>query len=474
MDYPIPIDDKVISEIEKLISEGMVKYNTPGLALAIVHDNDTVYVRGFGSASKNIEANENTVFNIASITKSFVALAIMQLAEQGRIDIGDPISNYFPLELGFDDEPILIHHLLSHSSGIPNLDDNLYSKDDYANFGITDIPNIPYSSWNDYFRHINGAKEFVTEKPGKRFYYLNTGYTLLGRLIEITSNMSLSDYIKENIFEPLHMNRSTLSVDDLQKMENVAQPYLYMDKHILIKWDDNEFVKAAGGMFSSVYQMGNYMKMMFSDGKFNDTKIISKDTISLMHSIQFEESFPNTDFKSFYGDYGKTGYGYGWVVQDDFYGYKLVHHSGSYFGSSAWFAMIPELKIGTIILTNQHPSPRMYALAVLSMLLGKEPKAEFKLFSFQSKLKTLSGIYHTYANVETVEIVQKGNMLFMKNLTLDKFVPEEVLIPNIEKSDDNNIFYSTQTEIGEFQVVEFNIDGDQIWLQIERNKYRKE
>ncbi len=474
MDYPIPIDDKIISSIEKLISQGMVKYKTPGLAMAIVHDDDTVYARGFGSRAKNTVADENTVFNIASISKSFIALAIMQLAEKGKIDVGDPISNYFPFELGFDDEPILIHHLLSHSSGIPNLDDTLASRDDYANYDVTKIPMIPYSSWNDYFRFINGAKEFVTERPGKRFYYLNTGYTLLGRLIEVVSNQSIEDYLRENIFEPMQMNRSTISVEELQNIDNVTQAYISKDKPTPIDWNINLFAKAAGGIFSSVYQLANYMKMMFNDGRFNDTQVISKDTISLMHSHQSVESFPNTDFTSFYGDYGRTGYGYGWVIQDDFYGHKIVHHSGSYFGSSAWFAMIPELKIGTIILTNQHPSPRMYALAVLSLLIGKKPKTEFNLLSFQAKLKSLCGVYHSYSKVDTVEIIQKGNMLFLKYITLDKLDPEEALIPNNEKSDSKNIFYSIQTEIGEFQTVEFNIDGADVWLQIERNKYRRE
>jgi len=110
-------------ELEQKIANLMQKSKVPGLSLAIIKDQEVIYSKGFGSReiNKNLPVTPDTLFGVGSCTKVFTCLAIMQLAEKGKLSINDPVKNHIPFKLGLDDKPILIRHLMSHTSGIPNL-----------------------------------------------------------------------------------------------------------------------------------------------------------------------------------------------------------------------------------------------------------------------------------------------------------------------------------------------------------------
>ena len=159
-------------KIEPLIVKLMQQSKLPGLALSVIKDGKPFYAKGFGARNlkKNIPFDEDTLFGIGSISKSFTALGIMQLVEQGKIDLQSPVKKYIDFKLGDKNNPIRVHHLLSHSTGFPELLGTIVALTRRMGF-IENI--IPMSSWNDYLLFLNGAGKEVIDIPDKCFFYNN-------------------------------------------------------------------------------------------------------------------------------------------------------------------------------------------------------------------------------------------------------------------------------------------------------------
>ena len=115
--------DEARSTLDSIASEAMEKAHAPGVSVALLRDGEIVYRRGYGSrdVERSLPATPDTLYGIGSCTKSFICLAVMQLVQDGELRVADPIRDYLPLRIGFGDSPITVHHLMSHSSGIPSL-----------------------------------------------------------------------------------------------------------------------------------------------------------------------------------------------------------------------------------------------------------------------------------------------------------------------------------------------------------------
>ncbi|MDH5401401.1 MAG: serine hydrolase [Candidatus Heimdallarchaeota archaeon] len=469
---PDEISPETQEILDTLIAEEMTVERVPGLSMAIVSKGKIIYTQNYGSKNleERIPSDSDTLYRIASVTKSFICVGILQLHDLKKINIHDPISKYLPIKLGFEENPITIHHLMNHTSGIPDIVGGVSYHQFYHLIDDSQIPPfIPFTSWNDLYRHLNGAQEYITDIPGKRLYYFNIGYTLLGRIIELVSGMSLNEYLQQNIFSPLGMENSSFIVEDAEKTGNLSTPYKLGKNNIVEKTSyyavNNTFGYAPGGLFSSINELSNYMIMILNNGEFNGKRILSEHSIKLMQEFHFSETKNSQLFGNTIGNFGKAGYGYGFGVHDDFYGHKLVHHSGSHIASSAWFAMIPDLNLGVIFLANKHPSPRMFALATLGLLLKKDIHYQFPILKNRTLFKQLTGVYHTYKSISKIKIVAKGGSLFFCSLDDKHQVP-------IHRQDD--LLYYFATASGEKDPVEFEIDQQgQVWLHHERRKFKK-
>ncbi len=471
--------EKMKVKFESLISEEMARTKTPGLSIAIVNKDKIVYNGNFGAANleNRLPTNGDTLYRIASVTKSFICMGILILQNEGKLRIEDPISKHLPVTLGIEDYPITIHHLMTHTSGIPDI---VHSIHEFHNYEKSEeefeFPHIPMTTWDDFFRCINGAKEYIHSKPGEHLHYQNDGFAMLGRIIEVVSNLSLNDFITDNILKRLNMNRSTFLPEIYNKLDNVATAYEESTKKkriIVAKYNQqNEiFGYAAGGLMSSVNEMANYLMLHLNGGKLKGNRILPIEELGKMYEFHFQETNMNRLFGGSVGTFGKTGYGYGFGLYDDFYGYKLIHHSGSWTGSSAWFAFIPELDIGIVSLANKHPSPRLYALTVLAMMIGKNVETEFPLFAYRSHLETLSGYYEGYKGSSKFKIYEKGGNLTME---LAFWGLDVTLIPYIDKSENPiTLDYYYLSEAGAKQPVQFTIKNNEIWLDHERLKAKK-
>jgi len=466
----VSAEEKLKCFVEKTAPEWMSKYRIPGFSIAIMRDDKILYAEGFGARNVelNLPATPNTLYGIGSCTKSFVALAVLQLVERGKLSLDDPASKYIPLKIGLPGKPITIHHLLTHSSGIPSLGTSTIAL--LRGIGI-DL-GVPLSSVNDFYRHVNAAQDEIVDEPGKKFFYLNAGYRMLGHVIQKVSGMPFHEYIEKNILRPLKMERTTFSKEEFMKDPDRITPYRRGEDGKLIATEfpypevkvnpEFSFMAAAGGMISSVMELTNYLSMNINKGKFDGLELLSSELIEEMQKIHVER--PRTY-------YGRYGYGYGWGVMEDFLGTKLVSHGGSILVSTAYLAFLPEYRVGVAMASNIAGFPYApFAQAIFAILMGKDPERDVPFFRIQRKMELLSGLYQTYRGLSKVEVVNKGGMLYL----VQKGYISEMTVPLIPEDPymDSNKFYIYSN--GVKQPVEFVIEGpNKIDLFIERNRYHK-
>lgn len=457
------------SFLENVAPRFMKKDKVPGLSIVVIQNGKVIYAKGLGARNreKNLAATPDTLYCIGSCTKSFIALAIMQLVEEGRIQLDDPVDQYLSLTLGSSGTPITIHHLLTHSSGIPSLS-TAYIEDAR---GLGEDTGVPWGNVSDFYRHVNGAEDEL-QSVGEHFFYLNAGYSMLGQLIQKVTKKRYDKFLTENIFDPLEMKRTTLSADEYEKDPNKMTPYLKKPNgevqpkklHYPTMYRDSDlfFASADGGVLSSPKELVNYLTLYLNKGKFRGNKIVDSETIDKMLTLYIER--PQTYF-------GKRGYGYGWGITEDFLGHKLISHGGSIMTSTAYLAFIPHLNIGVAMAANSSGFP--YATVVhgiFAALMGKDPETTVPALKAKKKMSVLTGTYETYKGLNTAEIVKEGGILYMerRNQFMDDRVP---LIPK-DNFYDTNQFYIVSNGIK--QPVRFVIhDPDKVDLYVGRNLYHK-
>ena len=482
----ITVTADFVKTFELLISDEMAKMKVPGLAIAILKDNEIIYEQGFGARDldNNLPADIDTLFGIASDTKSFICVAILQLMEQGKLDIDDPVSKYVPLTLGLETDPIKIRHLMSHSSGMPDLSggDLYYTLQSRGLQVPSYLPLTPFTSERDFYRHVNAGEEYVTAKPGERFYYNNNGFQMLGDIIEKVSGLAMDDYIRVNILDKLEMNRSTLNPEDFKNDDNTAQGYHNISaggdgktKLSKISYYSNNVrnnMKAAGGMFTSVRERVNYAMMHLHGGMYKGEQILGKQFLEMMHTPQLNPDGIGAKNLSDGTGYGKSNYGFGLFTADNYFGYKLLSHGGNFIGCTSDFLLVPELKLGIVAAANMVSGPRSIIYTALGLLLGKDAKTEIPFLVHRAHLKSLTGVYEAYKGIQ-IKILQKGTNLFIEPLEPAAFSgPPAPLFPS--NDDLQCMSYAILFMEGNRLNVEFERDTKkQLWLHVERTKAKK-
>ena len=461
--------EAAIEFIERVAPDLMEKERIPGLSIAVIKNGDVVYTGGFGARNveQNLPATRDTLYGIGSCTKSFVALAIMQLAKQGKISLDDPASKYTPLKIGRPCKPITIRHLLSHSSGIPSLGTSTIA----LQRGIGVDVWIPWGGVEDFYRHVNGAGDEIAADPGERFFYLNAGYRILGHVIQEASGLRFDEYITEKILRPLKMGRTTLSKAVYMKDKDRMTPYRRDEngKPVPTEFpypnvEDNPefaFIAAAGGVISSVVDLTNYLKMNINMGVFMGAELIDEDSLEEMWTPHAERS------RNHFGSYG---YGYGWGVTEDFLGSKMVSHGGSILVSTAHLALVPEHGAGVAMASNIAGFPHApVAQGILAALMGHDPAKTIPTLRIWERMRTLTGSYETYRGLAKAEVASRGGLLYLvqKGFDTDAATP---LIPEDDMLESDRFYILSE---GVRQPVEFVIGPEKIDLYVERNRYHK-
>ncbi|HEX9915372.1 MAG TPA: serine hydrolase [Candidatus Bathyarchaeia archaeon] len=397
-----------VEELENFIFRRMGEAEVIGLSVATVEDGRVTYKRGIGFSNfeKGTSVTPRTTFCIGSVNKSFTALAVMQLVEKGLLSLDDPIDRYVFFKARPMGEPILVRHLLSHSSGLASLG---YAEATLGAVTETYDTWFPISSPRDLLIFMGGAEEWALARPGERHAYLNEGYILLGSIIESVSGQEYTAYVRDNILKPLGMDRSTFLEEDVKRDPDVATPYVTNEEGVKVatRYPYGQML-ADGGLMSNALDMARFASMLLNGGELDGKQLARPETIQTMMEPKIrtvEEPLPGT---------GHHAYGYGMRIKEEFMGGKLVYHSGSVFGSSGYMGLLPDEGVGVVILANGGYFLEDMGEYALALLLGRDPM-EAPYLRRTTALDSLAGTYRTFKATSDYKVERSGGLL---NLTM--------------------------------------------------------
>jgi len=289
-------------------------------SVLVANNGKIVLCKGYGMANyeHNIANTPQTIFRLGSLTKQFAAMVIMQLQEKGLLNVNDAIVKYIPDYPNGD--KITIHHLLTHTSGIPNFTDfPEYSKIKLEPHTPAQLIEIIKSKSLDF-------------NPGTKYQYSNSGYIVLGYIIEKVSGKKYETVVKENIFIPLGMHNSGYDHASFI-LKNRASGYsIRNDEIVNADYIDMSVPSGAGALYSTVTDMYLWDQALYS------TKLLSKQLLNMIFSPQVSIN----ESKS---------YGYGWSIKT-LHNHNLMEHSGGIEGFSTNICRYPDDKICIIVLSN--------------------------------------------------------------------------------------------------------------------------
>ena len=415
---------QLTSDYDKMLSE-QFKPGETGCAALVAKKGQIIYNKAFGMANLelNIPMQPDMVFRIGSITKQFTAVAILQLMEQGKLSLQDDITKFIP-DYPTQAYTITIEHLLTHTSGIKS-----------------------YTSITDYFTNVrkdmkpeevinlfkNQPMEFA---PGTKWNYNNSGFFLLGYIIEKITGKTYAEYIQENFFTPLGMTSSCYG-SDIRIIKNRASGYQQGNDGP----ENSDYCSmtqpySAGSIMSTVGDLFKWHQAVHS------YKLVKKETI--------DKAFTEYKLKNGEG----TGYGYGWFLSQ-LQGSPTIEHGGGIFGYLTSSIYLPEEDVFVALFSNNTgKGPEFTSLKMAAMAIGKPLNTnEIKLD--EATLDEYVGIYANPRGME-VTITREGTQLSanlagagarkLLPLEKDKFLVEYAFMYATFKRDDNGRIVSFVTD----------------------------
>lgn len=388
------------SSVLKQYFEGQCKYFKFNGNVLVARGDKVIYsgAHGLADYKNNKKLNENTVFELASVSKQFTAMAIMILKEKGKLNLTDDIKKYFP---SLPYTGITIKELLTHTSGIPSYEDQFEKHWDRSR--------IAYNQ--DIIEMLVDRNDTLLFPDGTRWMYSNTGYALLASIIEKVSGMKFGDYLDATIFKPLHMNNTFVynTRRSLKKIpDNYALGHVYSDSLKAYVLPDE--LKA--------YDMVYYLDGIVGDGCVNSTTgdlykwakafsasdLLSKDGFSEMQS-PIAQTNPK-DSNNFYG--------YGLGIQKKSDKGKVVSHSGGWPGYHTLLIRKPDAGETIILLSNNESNLPFFRAAIESILNDEKLEMPYEHKEITIDTKLLDDYAGKYFAALTMEFVKKENKLYRR------------------------------------------------------------
>lgn len=347
-------------KIDSYITSEMKGTHIPGLSAGIIKDDKIVFLKGYGKAdSTGRSVTSKTPFVIGSVSKSFTALSVMQLAEGGFIELDASIKNYLPCLKNRNDNfsKITVRQLLNHTSGIPAYFDNTVNTE-------ISIEQLVESRL---------VKTKLITSPGTSFKYSNANYIILGEIIQKVSKQSYEEYITEHIFKPLEMNNSYVSLESGIKgnMASGYKPFYGIPFETKTKFFRSSL--PAGYIISTAEDMCHYISIFMNNGKYNNTSILSPHGIEEMVKPAVKTPLPlGIDADECY-----YGMGLDVLLKDGVV--DSIGHSGEIATFHADVMIKPKEKIGIVILDNLGGSftAGQIVPGISDILSGKTPPKSF-------------------------------------------------------------------------------------------------
>ena len=320
-------DNDQSSSVHELIRARMAEQRAPALSLAVLRAGQPLLLQGYGitNLEHNVPATPATLYEIASVSKQFVATAIMLLVEEGKLTLDDPISSYFA-DAPAIWQPITLRHLLTHTGGIV--------RDGLADYWLTPAAMHLDYDYPQMYAIIAGRElDFVT---GEKSSYSNSGYFLLGMIIEQISGQTLNDFLTARIFAPLGMHATRIN-DPLAVLPNRADGY---SNEADGTWRKTPYIGlrhhfANGGLVSTVADLAKWDAALYTDQLLPQARLHEMWTPYVLNNGT------------------PTDRGLGWVISD-FEGHRQVHHGGLLPGFASNISRFVDAQLPVIVLTNSH------------------------------------------------------------------------------------------------------------------------
>ena len=356
-------DGPDLGAIDRYVRSEMDAQRIPGLALGIVHGDRIVHVQGFGQAERSgPDVTPQTPFLIGSVTKSFTALAIMQLSEAGRVHLDAPVQRYLPWWQVADPDAstqITVRHLLYQVSGLSKATGNAY-----ATSGDTHD-----SALEDRVRALRDAE--LSEPVGTTWQYSNANYWTLGMIVQAVSGQPYETYIQQHIFDPLQMGNSYTSKTEAEQNGLPTGHRYWYGFPVASELPFDRGGLGSDGLSSSAQDMAGYLSLYLNHGRHGATALVSP-----AGAAELQRAGVPTGLDG-------VSYAMGWDV-GPIHGLPTISHDGSGFDSHANVVLIPDRGWGVVVMENGENSPdeffgsrRMTGIAhgVAGMLIGEEPPA---------------------------------------------------------------------------------------------------
>ncbi|MFK7803107.1 MAG: serine hydrolase domain-containing protein [Anaerolineae bacterium] len=355
------IDPSVVDAIDKNNVSLMGRTHAPGMVFGIVKDGKLAFVRGYGESNliKNEPVTPDTVFRIASVSKIFTAIAIIQLVEQGKINLDDPaekhLTSFRIRKFRASDPPLTIRHLLTHTAGVGEFAPLLGYLPPNTFFGVG-LRNRSLPPLSNLYR----GELRPDRSPGEAWSYANHGFATLGQIIADVTGMPFPQAIRQMIFQPLGMDRSDF-VRTERVQTNQATGYAKILGDIRPVWDFDIITLADGSLFTTAQDFSKFLGAISTDGG----GLIKPSSLEQMLSPQFQldDHLPS------------MGLGFMLDNQNEWYGHKVADHNGLWLGFHSSMIMAPQQKLGVFAFVNDGGSIGIQAAQNgLRRLLPKESR----------------------------------------------------------------------------------------------------
>jgi CubicO group peptidase (beta-lactamase class C family) len=398
--------------VDQMFREHAERQHLPGLAYGVVLDGKLVYSGsvGYANLEQRIPADTGTLFRIASMSKSFTAMAILQLRDAGKLSLDDPASRYIP-EMGnltyltTDAPEITIRHLLTHSAGFP--EDNPWGDRQLADS-------------DQELRDLITEGVSFSNVPGIAYEYSNLGFALLGQIVQVVSGMEYRDYTRTHIFEPLGMT-STIWEYDRAPADRLALGYGWLDgSWVNIPLEHHGSFGAMGGLITSIDDFAKYVALHLSawpPRSGPDDGLLRRSSLREMHQPwRFASLMPDFRYPDGRACAAVTAYAYGLRWMSDCDDRVTIGHSGGLPGFGSNWTIMPDFGLAVMSFDNRtYGGTSTLNLAVLDTIValaGLEPRQLPPSEILQQRKNELVALFPDWEGAE-----RSG--LFAENFFLD-------------------------------------------------------
>jgi len=349
------------AELDAYVTQVVLDWDVPGLAIAVVKDGELVFAKGYGVREQGVEGavDEHTLFAIGSTTKAMTVATVGLLVDEGKIGWDDPVSKHLPgfaLKDPYVSREVTVRDLLTHRAGLGNADLLWYGSN---------------RSRESIIEKLALVEPAYSMRDG--FIYQNIMYIAAGEMAAKVAGTSWESWLDERIFTPLEMERTVANLSETAGRENVAAPHYRIDGKIeVIENASVDAAAPAGAVWSSVSEMSNWLRMVLDEGKWGEEQVLSEAVVTEMLKPQ-----TLLDLTAFYPamrliEPHWTTYGLGWF-QADYEGRAVSFHTGSIDGMAAIVGIIPDEELGVVVLENIDHAECRHALLwkVFDMWGGK-------------------------------------------------------------------------------------------------------